>query len=101
MPVDQYTQVEYAVQRVVQTFSNFLFELVEHHLTHTYIVVFGFCQLENIDYLLLSFLNTGRLTFEEFSKQWMFDDKVESLSISETVSGTVSIWQGWRMQRES
>jgi hypothetical protein len=58
---------------VVESFSNLLSELAEHHLTHTYAVVFHFCQLENIDYLVLRYLNTGALPFEEFSEEWLFD----------------------------
>jgi hypothetical protein len=50
--------------------------LAEHRLTHTYAVVFHFCQLENIDYLVLRYLNTGALPFEEFSEEWVFDDEV-------------------------
>jgi hypothetical protein len=69
----RYTQTEYALQRVVKSFGLLLYELAEYHLTHTYTVVFRFCQLENIDYLVLSYLNTGDLPFEEFSEEWLFD----------------------------
>jgi hypothetical protein len=67
MPGHQYTPAEYALQRVVKSFGNLLFASAEHQLTHTYAVVFNFCQLENIDYLLLRYLNTGTLPVEEFS----------------------------------
>jgi hypothetical protein len=50
-----------------------LFELAEHHLTHAYAVVFRTCQLKNIDYLVLRYLNTGALPFEEFSVEWLFN----------------------------
>jgi hypothetical protein len=66
MPGHQYTPAVYALQKVVESFGNFLSELAEHRLTHTYAVVFRFCQLENIDYLVLRYLNTGALPFEEF-----------------------------------
>jgi hypothetical protein len=47
--------------------------LAEHCLTHIYTVVFRFCQLEIIDYLVLRYLITGALPFEEFSEEWLFD----------------------------
>jgi hypothetical protein len=73
MPGHQYTLAEYALRRVVKCFGNLLFELAEHYFTHTYAVVFGFCQLENIDYLVPRYLNTGALPFKEFSEEWLFD----------------------------
>jgi hypothetical protein len=75
MPGHQYTPTENALQRVVESFGNLLLELAEHCLTHTYPVVFSFCQLENIDYLVLRYLNTGVLPFKEFSEEWLFDDE--------------------------
>ena len=73
MPGHRYTPAEYALQRIVESFGNLLFELAEHCLTHTYAVVYRFCELENIDYLALRYLNTGILPFEEFSEEWLFD----------------------------
>jgi hypothetical protein len=67
------TQSEYALQQVVELFGNLLFQLEEAHLTHTYQTVFRFCQLENIDYLVLRYLNTGALPFEEWAEAWLFD----------------------------
>jgi hypothetical protein len=61
---------------VVECFRNLLFKLAEHHLTHTYAVVFRFCQLENIDYLVLRYLKTGVLPFEEFSEVWLCDEEM-------------------------
>ena len=72
MPGHRYTHAEYALIRIVETFGNLLFTLHEHNLTHTYRVVLRFAQLENIDYLVLLYLNTGLLPFEEFSE----DDSV-------------------------
>jgi hypothetical protein len=69
MPGHQYTQAKYAVQGVVMSFGNLDSKLPEYRLTHTYAVVFLFCQLENIDYLVLRYLNTGALPFEEFSEE--------------------------------
>jgi hypothetical protein len=76
MPGHQYTPAEYALQRVVKSIGNLLFELAEHNETHTYAVVFRFCELENIGYLVLRYLNTGALPFEEFSEEWLFDGEV-------------------------
>jgi hypothetical protein len=70
------TQSEYAHQQVVELFGNLLTPLEEAHLTHTYQVVFRFCQLENIDYLVLRYLNTGALPFEEWAEEWLFDGEV-------------------------
>jgi len=36
MPGHRYTQSEYALQQVVETFGNLLYSLHKHHLTHTY-----------------------------------------------------------------
>jgi hypothetical protein len=76
MPGHQYTQAEYALQKVVESFGNLLFELAEHRLTHTYAVVFRFCQIENIHYLVLRYLNTGALPYNRFSEEWLFDGEV-------------------------
>jgi hypothetical protein len=70
------TQSEYALQQVVELFGNLLFQLEEANLTHTYQTVFRFCQLENIDYLVLRYLNTGALPFEEWAEPWLFDGEI-------------------------
>jgi hypothetical protein len=67
---------EYALQQAVGLFGDLLFQLEEAHLTHTYHTVFHFCQLENIDYLVLRYLNTGVLPFEELAKEWLFNGDV-------------------------
>jgi len=67
------TQSEYALQKVVESFGNLLFNLSEHNLTHTYRVVFRFTELENIDYQVLRYLNPGLLPFEEYSEELLFD----------------------------
>jgi hypothetical protein len=77
----RYTPAEYALQRVVESFGNLLSELAEHQLTHTYAVVFCFCQLESIDYLVLRYLNTGELPYEEFSEEWLFEGEAWFTSI--------------------
>jgi len=67
MPGDHYTPAEYALQLIAECFSNFLFPLEEQCLTHTYWVVLSICELKNIDYLVLQYLNTGAVPFEESS----------------------------------
>jgi hypothetical protein len=71
-----FTQSEYAPQKVVESFGDLLFQLEEACLIHTYRVVFHFCQLESIDYLVLRYLNTGELPFEEWAEEWLHDGEV-------------------------
>ena len=75
MPGHRYTHAEYALIRIVETFGNLLFTLHEHNLTHTYRVVFRFAQLENIDYLVRRYMNTGLLPFEEFSEDGSWNEE--------------------------
>jgi len=75
MPGHRLSQSEYALQQVVEYFGNFLYSLEEHHLIHTYRVIVRFCELEDIHYLVLRYLNTGLLAFEEFSEELLFDGK--------------------------
>jgi len=67
------TQSEYALQQVVESFGNLLYSLHEHNLTHTYQVVYRFCQLQGMDFLVLRYLNVGLLPFEEFSDELLQD----------------------------
>jgi len=76
MPGHRYTPAEYALQQKVECFGRLLSELEEHRLTRIYAVVLLFCQLENIDYLVLRYINTGALPFEEYSEEWLFDGEV-------------------------
>jgi len=76
MPGHRLTHSEYALQQVVEQFSNLLFSLNEQCLTRTYQAVFRFCELEGIGYLALIYLNTGALPFQEFSEEWLFDGEV-------------------------
>ena len=73
MPGHRYTPYEYALHRIVEVFGGLLFALQEHNLHHTYQVVFRFLQLENLDYLVLRYLNTGLLPFEEYSEDLWFE----------------------------
>jgi hypothetical protein len=98
MPGHQCTQAEFALQKVVESFGKLLSELAEHNLTHTYAVVFHFCELENIDYLVLRYLNKGALPFEEYSEEWLFDSEIQFSSTSETGIGIDSIWRNGRKQ---
>jgi hypothetical protein len=61
---------------MVELFRNLFSQLEEARLTHIYPVVFRFCELENIDYLGLRYLNTGALPFKEWAEEWHFDGKV-------------------------
>ena len=76
MPGHQYTPAEYALQQKVESFGRLLSELEEQGLTRIYAVVLLFCQLENIDYLVLRYINTGALPFEEISEEWLFDGEI-------------------------
>jgi len=87
MPGHAYTHFEYALQQVVESFGNLLLSLHEFNLTHTYRVVFRFVQLENIDYLVLRYLNTGLLPFEEFSEDLLFDEEAWFISTEEPGCG--------------
>jgi hypothetical protein len=76
MSGQQLTQSKYALQQVVELFGNLLIQLEEAHLTHIYQTVFRFCELEYIDYLVLRYLNTGALPFEEWAEEWLFDGEI-------------------------
>jgi len=76
MPAHQLTQSKYPLQQVVESFGNLLFTLGEHCLTYTYRVVFRFCELEDIDHLVLRYLNTGLLPFEESSMELLFEGEI-------------------------
>jgi len=70
------TQSEYAVQQVVGLFSELLYPLEEAGLTHIYQVIFRFCQLEDIDYLVLRYLNTGAVPFQQWAEEWLHEGEV-------------------------
>jgi len=73
MPGHLYTPAEYALQKKVESFARLISELDEQRLTHISAVVWRFCQNEGIHYLVLRFINTGLLPFEEFSEEWLYD----------------------------
>jgi len=76
MPGHHYTAAWYKLQKVVEGFGNLLCELAERSLTHTYVVVFGFYQIENIDYLVLRYLNTSALPIEELFEEWLYNEEI-------------------------
>jgi hypothetical protein len=45
--------------------------LDEAGLTHTYRDVLRYCELENINYLLLRYVNTGAGPYEEWAEEWL------------------------------
>jgi len=57
-------------------FGELLSQLAEDGLTHTYHVVFRFCELMNIQYLVLKYLNTGLSPFEELAEEWLYKGEV-------------------------
>jgi len=69
MPGHRYTQSEYALSSVVELFGTLLFNLEEQRSYHTYNQVLRFCVASDIDYLVLRYLRTGLLPFEEFSEE--------------------------------
>jgi len=70
------TQSEYALQQIVVLFGKLLSQLAEAGLTLTYHDVFRFCKLENIDYVVLRYLNTGTSPFEEWAEEWLHEGEV-------------------------
>jgi len=74
----QLTQSEYTLQQVVGLFGNVLYQLAEAGSTRTYRNVFRFCELESINYLVLRYLNTGALPFEEFTEQRLHEREISS-----------------------
>jgi len=98
MAENWYEPAEYALQRIVQRFGDLLFTLAECNLSHIYAVGFRYCQLESIDYLVLRYLNTGALPYEEFSEEWLYDEEIWFTFTSQTVVGKVSIQSGEKKQ---
>jgi hypothetical protein len=63
---------ESALHKVVELFGELLTELDEAGLTRTYRDVLRFCELENIHYLVLRYVNTGAGPYEE----WLHEGEV-------------------------
>jgi hypothetical protein len=70
------SQSEYAIQQVVVLFGEQLIQLDEAGLTHTYRDVLRYCELENIDYLVLQYVSTGAGPFEEWAEEWLHNGEV-------------------------
>jgi hypothetical protein len=67
---------EYALQQTVVLFGELLIQLNEAGFTRTYRDVLRYCELENINYLVLRYVNTGAGQFEEFAEEWLHDGEV-------------------------
>jgi hypothetical protein len=61
--------------------------LEEACLTHTYQVVVGFCELQNIGNLVLIYLTTGEPSFEEWAEVWLHDGETSTPFTLETATG--------------
>jgi hypothetical protein len=70
------TKSEDSLQQVVVLIGERLSQLAKAHLTHTYHTVVRFWELDNIDYLVLRYLNTGAQPFEEWAEEWLHDGEV-------------------------
>jgi len=70
------TIFKYALRQVVVLFSKLLSRLEEAGSTRTYRDVFRVCELENIDYVVLRYLNTGASPFEEWAEEWLHNGEV-------------------------
>jgi len=70
------SQSEYALHRVVMLFGELLIQLDEAGLTLTYRDVLRYCELENIHYLVLRYVNTGAGPFEEWAEDWLHEGEV-------------------------
>jgi len=76
MSARRLTQSEYALTQVVVLFGELLSQLDEAGLTRTYRDVFCFCQLDNVGYLVLRYLNTRQPQFEEWVEEWLYNGEV-------------------------
>jgi len=70
------SQSEHALQQVVVLFGELLTPLDEAGLTHTYRDVLRYCELQNINYLVLRYVNPGAGPFEEWAEEWLNDGEV-------------------------
>ena len=67
---------EYPLHRVVVLFGELLIQLDEAGSTLTYRDVFRYCELENINFLVLRYVKTGAGPFEEWAEDWLHDGEV-------------------------
>jgi len=64
---------EYALHKVVVFFGELLIQLAKAGLTHTNRDVLRYCQLENIHFLVLRFVNTGAGPYEVWAEDWLYE----------------------------
>ena len=67
----QLSESECALQQIVVLFSELFSQLEEAGLICTYRDVFRFCDFDNIDYVVLRYLNTVLSPFEEWAEEWL------------------------------
>jgi hypothetical protein len=70
------TESGYSLQQVVVSFGKLLSQLAKPHSSHHYQVVFHVCELKNINYLVLRYLNSGAPPFKEWAEEWLRYRKV-------------------------
>jgi len=76
MSGERLTQSEYALQQVVVLFGELHIQLDKAGWTGTYRDIIRFCELHNIDYLVLRYLNTGAPPLKEFAEKWLHSGEV-------------------------
>jgi len=59
----------------VEILGDLLFHLAEACVTHIYRMVFHFCELGNLDDLVLRYLNSGALQFKKWAEEWLHEGK--------------------------
>jgi hypothetical protein len=64
------------MHKVVVLFGELLIQLDEAGFTHTDRDIWRYCELENIDYLVLRYVNTGAGPYEEWAEDWLHDGEV-------------------------
>jgi hypothetical protein len=62
---------QYALHKVFVLFGELLIQLDEADFTYTYCDVLRYCELENIHYLVLRYVNTGAGPYEEWAEHWL------------------------------
>jgi hypothetical protein len=70
------SQSEYPLQQVVVLFGELLVQLDEAGETRTYRDVLRFCELENINYLVLRYVSTGSGPNDEWAEEWLHEGEV-------------------------
>jgi hypothetical protein len=70
------SRYKYALHKVVVLFGELLIQLDEAGLTHIYRDLLRYCEFENIQYLVLRYVNAGAGPYEEFAGEWLHDGEV-------------------------